>query len=41
MLEVGDFVVKNEANWTPSDFDAWGAGGRCYQRPEELIEKEI
>ncbi|MCK9458170.1 MAG: hypothetical protein M0R80_00640 [Proteobacteria bacterium] len=62
MLEVGDFVVRNASNWTPSDFDAWGAGegvgiileiidsetidvrwpgGRCYQRPDELIKKEI
>lgn len=25
-LKPGDRVVKNRANWIPSEFDAWGAG---------------
>jgi hypothetical protein len=25
-LKPGDRVVKNPATWTPSEFDAWGAG---------------
>lgn len=25
-FQVGDRVVKNEATWVASDFDAWGRG---------------
>lgn len=43
-LKTGDKVIKNPANWIPSEFDDWGRGigvGIVVEPPFQLNEDEV